>query len=82
MVKPRKDLTGMRFGRWVVIEQADDYVGPNGIHYAQWLCKCSCNKHTIRVVRQSLLLNGQSQSCGCIAKEIASKTDFLFHIFI
>ena len=39
MVKPRKDLTGMMFGRWTVIEQADDYINPAGRHYAKWLCE-------------------------------------------
>lgn len=72
-VQIRNNLTGMVFGRWTVIQQADDYVNSNGIHYAQWLCECSCDKHTRKVIQQSTLLNKESQSCGCIAKEVASK---------
>lgn len=72
-VRVRNDLTGMTFGRWIVIEQADDYINPSGIHYAQWLCECSCNKHTRKVIQQSTLINKESQSCGCIAQEVASK---------
>lgn len=72
-VQVRNDLTGMTFGRWIVIEQADDYINPSGIHYAQWLCECSCNKHTRKAIRQSTLINKESQSCGCIAQEVASK---------
>ena len=54
--------------------QADDYINPSGIHYARWLCECSCDKHTRKAVAQSILLNGESQSCGCLSKEMASKT--------
>ena len=47
IVKIKKDLTGQRFGRLVVIKQVDDYVNPSGTHYAQWLCKCDCGNEAI-----------------------------------
>lgn len=81
MVKPRKDLTGMVFGRWTVIQQADDYINPSGTHYAQWLCECSCDKHTRKIIQQSTLLNKSSQSCGCITKEVASKMHKKYNIY-
>lgn len=70
MVKTKEDLTGKTFGRWKVIKQAEDYVRKNGTHEARWLCECSCQQHTKRIVKQCDLKNGHSQSCGCLMKEI------------
>ena len=33
MVKVKENLTGLIFGRLTVIEQADDYIRPNGRNY-------------------------------------------------
>lgn len=76
MVKVKKDLTGMTFGRLKVICQADDYVSPSGKHYAQWLCECSCKDHN-KVVVRGVNLTGKSQhtkSCGCLVSESLQKT--------
>ena len=69
MVKVKEDLTGKVFGRWTVIQQAEDYVISSGKHYAQWLCKCQCEKNTIRIVGHTQLKQGKSLSCGCITSE-------------
>lgn len=68
--KVRKDLTGQQFGRWTVIEQADDIISKNGKHITAWKCQCSCRKATIKVVRGYNLTNGHSTSCGCVASEL------------
>ena len=82
MVKVRKDLTGQKFGRWTVIKQAEDYINPKtGQHLAQWLCECDCDNHTIRAVAQTSLNKGLSRSCGCIQKEIASKTNKRYNTY-
>lgn len=48
MVKVRKDLTGMGFGKLTVLEQAEDYVNTKGTHHSMWLCQCTCgNKTTV-----------------------------------
>ena len=47
MVKVKKDLTGMVFGRLTVLEQVEDYISPQGVHRAMWLCQCECGKTTI-----------------------------------
>lgn len=57
------DATGMRFGRLTVIERA----GSNKKGNAVWLCLCDCGRYT--KVRGNSLRNGQTQSCGCLAKE-------------
>ena len=60
----------MRFGRLVVIKQAEDYINPSGKHYSQWLCRCDCGNET--VVVGSKLSFGHTQSCGCLMKETSS----------
>ncbi len=59
------DLTGKVFGRLTVL-QLDGLMGRN----AASLCQCSCGK-TKRILNQNLL-NGGTQSCGCLASERAS----------
>ncbi len=66
MVKVRKDLTGKVFGRLTVIRQAEDYVNPKSVHFAQWECKCSCGNPNSIIVSASHLKNGHTQSCGCL----------------
>lgn len=59
-----KDLTGERFGKWQVLERADDKVSAKtGRHFAMWLCRCDCG--TERPVSGSSLRSGKSVSCGC-----------------
>lgn len=72
MVKVKKDLTGQKFGRLTVIKQIDDYIDPQGNHRARWLCQCDCKNHTMVKVVDSRLKNGRTQSCGCLARELAS----------
>ena len=61
-------MTGQRFGRLVVIEQAEDYISTNGKHYSRWLCDCDCGNKTI--VYDKKLKNGHTKSCGCFQQEI------------
>lgn len=71
MVKVKEDLTGRVFGRLTVLEQAEDYVKPNGVHCAMWRCLCS-NDGNIVEVRGSALKNGATISCGCYRNETAA----------
>ena len=62
-----RDLTGMKFGRLVVIKR-----GENGNNKGtRWQCLCECGNE--RLVLGSLLVNGNTESCGCLNKELASK---------
>lgn len=74
MVKVKKDLTGMVFGRLTVLGQADDYVSPSGGHYARWLVQCSCGSPTL-VKQQRGLIVGSTASCGCLQKEKTSRAN-------
>jgi hypothetical protein len=53
------DLRGKRFGRWRVMERAENT--PDGS--AKWLCECDCG--TRRVVNGQSLREGRSTSCRC-----------------
>ena len=58
-----KDLTGQQFGKWTVIKRAE-----NDKHGgAQWLCKCDCGNE--KIIRANCLVQGHSQSCGCLRSE-------------
>ena len=59
------DLSGQRFGKLLVIERGPSLEGNNS---ARWCCICDCGKTTI--VMGFNLKNGNTQSCGCIHKEI------------
>ena len=62
-----KDLTGMTFGRWKVIERK----GSDKYGYALWFCECQCENKTKKLIRSSALISGESKSCGCLQKELA-----------
>jgi len=62
----KEDLTGQKFGRLEVL-------GPAFSTKAGWfwLCRCSCEKKTEKVVRGLSLRQG-TQSCGCLQQEVTS----------
>jgi hypothetical protein len=66
-----EDLTGRKFGRWTVIKESDRKPVKNGSKPARllvaWLCRCACGKETS--VLSGDLVNGHSQSCGCLKEE-------------
>lgn len=51
--------------------QGEDYIYPKSkaISY-RYICECDCGR--VKLVHKSHLLNGSSQSCGCLSKEISS----------
>lgn len=67
----RQDMTGRRFGKLTVIEPADDYISPQGYHYARWVCKCDCGN--VITTRGDGLRNGTTGSCGCKKPELNRK---------
>ena len=56
-----KDITGMEFGYWTVLYR--DKPHPNKRN-AFYICHCVCGN--VKAVNRSTLVNGRSQSCGCI----------------
>lgn len=69
---PRKILTGIRFGRLLVLSLDRKSTGIG--HSYSWRCQCDCG-NTVSV-NVSRLLNSQTQSCGCLQKERASQAKF------
>lgn len=64
----RHDLTGKRFGRWTVLERAE-----NKHNKISYVCICDCGK--TKTVNADTLLNGRSLSCGCLQKERVSEME-------
>lgn len=64
-----KDLTGQKFGRLTVIKRA----GTSKSGKVLWLCECSCEEHNHITTTTSNLVTGTTKSCGCFARESASK---------
>ena len=66
-------MTGLKFGRWTVIERSYDNINKNGIHIPYWICQCSCENKTIKRVKGYSLTSGNSKSCGCLRFETKNK---------
>ena len=60
------DMTGKKFGRLTVIKRS--YPNTKG-GFANWLCKCECGME--KIIIGNGLRTGNTQSCGCLQKEIA-----------
>lgn len=60
------EIVGKQFGRWTVISVTKNYKKDKT--YCK--CKCSCEKHTVKMVYKNSLLKGESQSCGCLRDEL------------
>lgn len=59
------DITGKRFGRFVVVERQGSKRSK-----ATWLCKCDCGN--TKVISGDALRSGKIRSCGCLRNERAS----------
>ena len=60
------DLTGQTVGRWTVL---GPLVWRGGVRF--WRCRCRCG--TVREVRETGLLYGGTQSCGCYQRQRTSE---------
>lgn len=66
--KPFHNLSGERYGRLTVLYMEDDYIAKSGRKYVKYRCRCDCGNE-ISCYRSNLL-NGTSNSCGCLQKEL------------
>ncbi len=64
-----KDITGLRFGRLMVVGEAAGRSATGG--YVCWDCVCDCGELT--TVQGRSLRAGATQSCGCLHKEKTSE---------
>lgn len=74
-MKPRKDLTGMRFGRITVVGYSHT---KNSQPY--WFCNCDCGR-TNYVIMGNALKQGRTKSCGCARKLNIHYNDRIYKIF-
>ncbi len=58
-----KDMTGQRFGHWMVMSRAEN----SSKHQAQWLCQCDCGVSA--TILGANLRFGKTKSCGCARTE-------------
>lgn len=64
-----KDLSGLRFGRLLVIKRIGTYLNKQGMpKKVLWECMCDCGKSADSNTWE--LVSGQSKSCGCLKKDI------------
>lgn len=68
-----KNLTNMVFGRLKVIRLNKSKTEETGKTY--WDCKCKCGK--IVAVTSNHLLSGNTKSCGCLHKDIITKSNII-----
>ena len=61
------NLVGQVFGNLTVLSKGQ--TDKNG--HASWLCKCNCG--TIKEISGTNLIQGYTQSCGCLQKDTVSK---------
>lgn len=60
-----RDLTGLKFGRLLVLEKDNFYRKQNNLKEASTYWKCLCDCGTIKTVCADSLINGKTKSCGC-----------------
>lgn len=71
------DLTGQRFGKWMILRKADSDKNGN----ARWLCHCACDRE--KIVNGFALRDGTSRQCLHCARTTHGLTKTrLFNIWI
>lgn len=71
MPSTRKDLSGMKFGRLLVISEAPETKSKSGAIIHNWNCICTCGNNCIK--NSGNLLHGDTKSCGCLHSEMVAK---------
>lgn len=69
------NLSGKRFGRLTVKYRVDDYKQPNGNKHPVWHCVCDCGNELD--VSGPNLRCGDTNSCGCLKRELASQRQLI-----
>lgn len=69
------NLTGQRFGRWLVLKRAENTKGTRAV----WLCRCDCGNTNI--VTGKDLRNGKSKSCGCLRTKHGGDKTKLYYVW-
>ena len=65
------DLTGRRFGKLYVVEQAETRLHGKGRRQVYWKCQCDCGNEI--EVQANNLRSGHTISCGCAKTDAGTK---------
>ena len=71
MGRKAEDLTGQRFGRWIVLDKNEEVSKQKKRSY--WNCICECGNTQIIVGKD--LKSGKTTSCGCSKGEKIAKAN-------
>lgn len=71
---PLKDLTGQKFGRFIVLERDLKIQQEKKSKDTFWKCQCECGK--IFSARSHDIIQNKILSCGCLKKENAHNINF------
>lgn len=66
-MRARRDLTGLPFGRLTALTRVPE----SGL--SRWICDCACGTTGIIVLASNLLRGNNTQSCGCLRKEVTTR---------
>lgn len=66
MTRRPRDLTGIRYGRLVVLDLTEHSLAG----HVQWRCQCDCGE--VKIVTARNLAEGVTRSCGCLRRDLAS----------
>lgn len=64
----RRDITGQRFGRLLVMRRAAEK-SANAQPRVNWQCVCDCGTQCVKNAWQ--MQRGRTRSCGCLAREVS-----------
>jgi len=78
MPRKRHNLTGQTFGR-LTVRSFYKSIRSGAVKRILWLCDCSCGAKDIPVRGDGLRYNN-TQSCGCIGRERASRKSALLTV--
>lgn len=78
--KDKYDLTGEKFGRLIVIKKVGKPSNRSN-NQSYWLCKCNCGSEKEIITGIGDLKSGNTQSCGCLQQEMASKANKKYNIY-
>ena len=64
-------MSGSKFGKLLILEQAQDYIDENGKHRVMWRCKCDCGN----IIDLRSDTAKQKENCGCknAVKDLSKK---------
>lgn len=68
---------GDRYGRLVIVSEAQKHTSPSGQTQRCFCVKCDCG--TELIVPLSSMRSGNTTSCGCFHREVAAETDHTTH---